>query len=142
MFCSQRRSRLGFTFIEIMFVVVIIGILLALVGPRLAGKTQKARITTTGAQLRNIEQAIKNFEVDIGTFPKNLNELLEGNSEYEKSWDGPYIDGDVVPKDAWNAEFNFKNPGEKNKKGYDLWSNGPDKKQSTEDDIGNWTKKS
>lgn len=134
------RSRKGFTFLEIMFVVVIIGILLALVGPRLVGRTQKARIQTTKAQLKSLETAIKTFEMDTGTFPERLEDLIEAPSDYEDEWDGPYVDSDVVPQDAWNQDFEYKQPGDNNRNGYDLWSNGPDKESNTEDDIANWTK--
>jgi general secretion pathway protein G len=139
-FRSQSLRR-GFTFLEIMFVVVIIGILLALVGPRLVGRTQKARESTTRAQLKNLETAIKNFEMDTGRFPKTLNDLIEPSSEFEKSWEGPYVDSDVVPKDAWGEDFEYKQPGENNKRGFDLWSKGPDTQSGTDDDITNWTKK-
>ena len=139
-FRSQSLRR-GFTFLEIMFVVVIIGILLALVGPRLVGRTQKARESTTRAQIKNLETSIKNFEMDTGRFPKTLTDLIEPSSEFEKSWEGPYVDADVVPKDAWGEDFEYKQPGENNKRGFDLWSKGPDTQSGTDDDITNWTKK-
>lgn len=136
----NRTIRRGFTFLEIMFVVVIIGILLALVGPRLAGRAGKARATATAAQIQGLSTAIKNFEVDVGTFPKNLEELMEASSDNESSWDGPYVDGNSVPKDAWKQDFRYKFPGDHNKKGFDLWSVGPDKQDNTEDDVANWDK--
>lgn len=141
---SLRRHRLasrGFTFLEIMLVVVIIGILAALVGPRLVGRTNEARIEATRAQLNGIEQAIKSFEIDTGGFPKTLKELIEEPTD-NSAWKGPYFDKEELPKDAWQQEFEYKFPGSNNKRTYDLWSKGPDKQSNTEDDIVNWTKKS
>ncbi len=132
-------TRRGFTFLEIMLVVVIIGILMALVGPRLVGRTTEARISATRAQLKSLEQSIKTFEMDTGTFPKDLDELLEAPSEHESSWKGPYVDSDVVPVDGWDEPFEYKFPGDNRR--FDLWSKGPDKQSESEDDITNWTKK-
>lgn len=134
MITKRSRGRGGFTFLEIMFVVVIIGILLAIVGPKLAGKSEKARITATRAQMQSVSTALKSFEVDNGSYPKELTDLVESDDDNKEA----YLDGREVPKDAWGQEFNYKSPGDKNKKGFDLWSNGPDKEEGSEDDITNW----
>jgi len=141
MISRRRNRRSGFTFLEIMLVVVIIGILVALVGPKLVGRTQQARVTASTAQLSSINQSIKSFEMDTGGFPKTLKDLVESSSENEKDWRGPYMDSDAIPKDSWGEEYDYKFPGNNNRKGYDLWSKGPDKQADTEDDITNWTKK-
>ncbi len=138
---ARRRGR-AFTFLEIMFVVVIIGILLAIVGPRLAGRSRKAKEAATKAQLRNIRVALSSYELNVGEFPttaQGLKALIERPSEVdEDSWDGPYLEGSV-PKDNWNHEFQYRQPGEHNKD-YDLWSYGMDGQDGTDDDITNWTK--
>lgn len=136
-----RVRRRGFTFLEIMFVVVIIGILLALVGPRLVGRTKQARITATQTQLVNLGNAIKAYEMDMGDFPEDLEDLIENPGD-DDSWNGPYIDSDVVPKDAWGSEFMYDPDGDNNRAGFDLWSIGPDKTDNTgdEDDLPNWTR--
>ncbi len=137
-FCGRR----GFTFLEIMFVVVIIGILLAIVGPRLVGRSQKARIGAAHMQLKNIQTALQQYEMHIGSFPdtnQGLKALLEKPSDVdEKEWDGPYLEGTVLPRDPWGNEFQYKEPGE-HTKDYDLWSYGPDKQDNTADDVKNWT---
>jgi general secretion pathway protein G len=139
----RSRSRSGFTFLEIMMVVVIIGILLAIVGPRLAGRTQKARVTAAKTQLGNIATALKNFEIDMGSFPEQsegLKALREKpRSDDADAWDGPYLEKEI-PLDPWGQPYQYKYPGEKNPKDFDLWSNGPDKKSGTDDDITNWVK--
>ncbi|MCC5875093.1 MAG: type II secretion system major pseudopilin GspG [Candidatus Sumerlaeia bacterium] len=137
----RKDRRRGFTFLEIMFVVVIIGILLALVGPRLVGRTERAREQTTRAQLRNLETAIRNFEMDNGTFPRTLQDLIDEPNDLERSWDGPYIEADVIPTDSWGEDFLYKAPGDNNRRGFDLWSKGADRQDNTEDDIANWTRR-
>lgn len=141
----RSRSRSGFTFLEIMMVVVIIGILLAIVGPRLAGRTQKARVTAAKTQLGNISTALKNFEIDMGSFPEQgdgLKALREKpRSDDADAWEGPYLEKEV-PMDPWGQAYQYKFPGENNTKDFDLWSNGPDKKSGTDDDVTNWVKAS
>ena len=134
----RRRTSNGFTFLEIMFVVVIIGILLALVGPKLLGRTEHARIVATKAQLQTLATGIKAYEMEMGGVPKKLDQLVQEDTT-NHNWNGPYLDADVVPMDAWSQEFNYKAAGEHNKRTFDLWSNGPDKQEGTADDIGNWT---
>jgi general secretion pathway protein G len=136
---QHRRTRRAFTFLEIMFVVVIIGILLALVGPRLVGRTQSARIEATRAQITNLETALKTFEMDMGRFPESLEEIVKDPDDVDdKSYRGPYMD--KVPKDAWGEEFIYRagRNARHNKRSYDLASKGPDKSEGTEDDITNW----
>ncbi len=134
------RSR-AFTFLEIMFVVVIIGILLAIVAPRMAGRSQKARVAAAKAQIRNIGVALQQYELHVGSFPddsQGLKALIERPSEVDETdWDGPYLDGTSIPKDPWNNEYQYKSPGEHNVD-YDLWSAGPDHQDNTEDDVANW----
>ncbi len=138
---DSRGSRSGFTFIEIMLVVVIIGILVALVGPEIGGRANQARIQATEAQISSLENSLKLYEMDNGGYPEKLDALIDAPSEVEKSWNGPYIESDTVPRDSWNLEFEYNTPGEHHKKKFDLRSAGPDKEMDTEDDIVNWTKK-
>jgi general secretion pathway protein G len=136
---SRRRARSGFTFLEIMFVVVIIGILLALVGPRLAGRTNTARIEATRAQLTNLETSLKTFEMDLGRWPATLDEMAKDPDDVDdKSYRGPYME--KIPQDSWGQDFIYKvgKDAEHNKRSYDLSSMGPDKLAGGEDDITNW----
>lgn len=138
------RQKRAFTFLEIMFVVVIIGILLAVAVPRLTGKTQKARISATELQIRNVSLALKEYEMNVGSFPSSsqgLEALIERPSGVsEDIWTDPFLEAESVPKDAWNNEFNYRQPGEHHRD-FDLWSNGPDGQSESEDDVTNWTKK-
>ena len=132
----------GFTFLEIMLVVVIIGILFSIVGPRLIGRADKARRHATKAQIGSIKTALSLYEMDIGNFPttaEGLKALLERPSDVsEDLWDIPYLDGRSALKDAWKRELIYVCPGEHNKDSYDLYSKGKDNKEGTEDDITNW----
>lgn len=143
MVSRPRFARRGFTFLEIMFVVVIIGILLAVAVPRMTGRARKAQEQATAMQIRNIGTALKQFEMHVGRFPdtrEGLQALLERPSNVaEEQWEGPYLDGEELPKDAWKKEFNYRAPGE-HSRDFDLWSNGPDTQEGTDDDIVNWSK--
>ncbi|MCX7015650.1 MAG: type II secretion system major pseudopilin GspG [Candidatus Sumerlaeota bacterium] len=135
------RLRSGFTFLEIMLVVVIIGILVALVAPNLTGKTQKAKIAAAQHDIATFGTTLKMFEMQAGRFPstdEGLKALVEKpGSVDEKDWDGPYLDGNVR-QDPWHHDYKYVCPGEKNPKGFDLWSAGPDGNDGTQDDITNW----
>ncbi len=128
----------GFTLTEIMLVVVIIGILAALVIPKIAGSSERARLTAASADINGgIKSALGQYEVDNGFYPKSLNDLLvqPGNA---KNWHGPYFDPPKVPVDPWGNPYVYYYPGKHNASSYDLLSMGPDGKEGTDDDIGNW----
>jgi len=124
-----------------MFVVVIIGILASIVGPRLVGKGKKARIMATRATMNGIQTALQSYEMNVGNFPsteQGLEALINCPSDVpEEDWDSAYLD--KMPKDAFGERFLYKCPGENNKD-YDLYSKGPDRQEDTDDDIVNWTK--
>lgn len=140
---SRSAIRRAFTFIEIMFVVVIIGVLLAVAVPKLTGQSQKAKIKATELAIRNVGVALKRYEMEVGSFPttsQGLMALIEKPSTVaEGEWGGPYLDDETEPKDSWGKKLNYRSPGE-HKKDYDLWSNGPDGQEGNDDDVVNWSK--
>ena len=129
----------GFTLIEIMLVVLIIGVLAAMAIPRLVGRSKEARITAAKADIdSNISVALDMFELDNGTYPtteQGLTALLDKPSS-STNWNGPYLK--KLPKDPWGHFYIYKYPGEHNANGYDLYSLGPDGQDSAEDNIVNW----
>ncbi|MCE5201217.1 MAG: type II secretion system major pseudopilin GspG [Synergistaceae bacterium] len=137
-----RRHR-GFTLIEIMIVVVIIGLLSALVGPRLIGQSDDAKRKTTATQIAQLEQVLGLFHLDNGFYPttdQGLEALVKELTmppeplNYKK---GGYMK--KVPKDAWGREFFYECPGEHGD--FDIISYGSDGKEGGEDsaaDIKNW----
>ncbi|MBN1868598.1 type II secretion system major pseudopilin GspG [Candidatus Sumerlaeota bacterium] len=137
-FGNASRARLGFSFLEIMLVVMIIGIMVAVVGPRLVGRSESARRVSTKSQMENIKTALGIFEVKTGDFPatdQGLEALVRRPTEISEDMWVKCMD--EVPKDAWGNEFIYRCPGE-HETDYDLVSMGKDKKEGTKDDITNF----
>ena len=133
-----KRTNAGFTLIELMLVVIIIAALVAMVMPRLAGRTEQAKVGAAKADINsNIATALKLYELDNGAYPstsEGLNALLNktGNA---KNWNGPYIE--KKPIDPWGREYLYKSPGEHRAYDYDLYSLGRDGQEGG-DDVSNW----
>ena len=134
----SRNDRNAFTLIELMLVVIIIGALVAMVMPRLAGRGEQARVATAKADIQtNIATALKLYELDNGSFPstdEGLNALLSKPSS-ASNWNGPYLER--KPLDPWGRGYNYKSPGEHRMADYDLYSFGNDGLES-QDDVKNW----
>ena len=129
----------GFTLIEILLVVAIIGALAVMVVPRLTGRSEKAKAATARADIRaNISTALKMYEIDMGSFPtteQGLGALATAPGGTSSSWNGPYLDR--APIDPWGHPYQYKAPGVHNPNGYDLFSLGHDGVEGN-DDVGNW----
>jgi general secretion pathway protein G len=132
------RKNTGFTLIELMLVVIIIGALVAMVMPRLTGRGEQARVAAAKADIQaNIATALKLYELDNGSFPtsdEGLNALLSKPSS-ATNWNGPYLE--KKPLDPWAREYKYKCPGEHRPADYDLYSLGKDAVESV-DDVKNW----
>jgi len=132
------KSRNGFTLIELMLVVIIIGALVAMVMPRFAGRSEQARVAAAKADVSvNIATALKLYELDNGDFPSaqdGLSALLSKPSS-AANWNGPYLE--KRPIDPWGREYKYKAPGDHRTYDYDLYSLGKDGVES-EDDVKNW----
>lgn len=137
---GQRMTfmRSGFTLIELMLVVIIIGALSAMVLPRLVGRSEQARVSATRADIKaNIATALKLYELDNGTFPTSEEGLaaLMSAPPSAANWNGPYLES--KPVDSWGKEYQYKSPGTNRPQDYDLYSLGKDGKEGN-DDIVNW----
>jgi general secretion pathway protein G len=134
----------GFTLIEIMVVVIIIGILAALVVPQFTGRTERARIAAAKTQIDSLfSTALDMYEADNGNYPSSDQGLqalrIQPTTDpVPKNWKGPYLKKDV-PVDPWGNAYIYAYPGTHNTAGYDLYSYGPDGQDGTDDDISNWT---
>jgi general secretion pathway protein G len=138
---TARRNALrqGFTLVEMLLVLVILGVLAAIVYPKVAGRGEQARETAARTQISAFKTALDAFEVDNGYYPKGRNGLIDlvQKPRDAVNWRGPYLEN--VPKDPWQNEYVYENPGKHNANSYDVMSLGPDGRSGTEDDIGNWT---
>ena len=130
----------GFTMVEIMLVVIIIGALAAMIVPRLSGRSEQAKVAVAKADIQaHLATALKLYELDNGMFPttaQGLSALRQKPTSglAPKNWNGPYIEKD--PTDPWGNEYVYASPGT-HRSDYDLSSKGKDP-ESPQDDITNW----
>ena len=128
---GKHSSRAGFTLVEILLVVAILGILAGVAVVSLKGRTKTASISAARTSIQAIGTAIDTYEVDNGVYPGSLQSLLtKGN---ENNWNGPYIKDGRMPKDPWGNDFQYSLQGDV----YKLTSAGPDGQSGTADDITN-----
>ena len=123
---SHLSRRSGFTLIEIILVVVIIGILAGIAIPRMGGKTEKAKIAAGRSNVQSIGMAIQEYEIMNGEYPASLDALLD------ESKGGPYMEKKVIPTDPWGNPFIYAAPGARNTHTFDLSASGH------EEEVNNW----
>ena len=139
----RNRRRGGFTLIEIMVVVIIIGVLAALIVPQFVGTTQDAKVSAAKGSISELENAIERFNLNMDRYPtmdEGLNALTEAPAgDDAKKWRGPYIK--QLRNDPWGNPYQYRVPGVHHTSSYDVWSraaDGVDGGEGNGADIGNW----
>ncbi|GAH43011.1 unnamed protein product [marine sediment metagenome] len=108
---AKIETRKGFTMVELMAVLIIIGLLATLVVTKVATKIDQARVTTTKANLKILHSSVNQFKMDTGRFPSEemgLEELLEQPGDVENYESGGYLETTEIPKDGWGNEFIYE----------------------------------
>ncbi len=138
---SRRQRNRGFTLMEILVVLAILGLLAGLAVSKLGGIFDGAKIDTAKSFVtQSIKVPLFSYKMHMGDFPstqEGLNALITPPAS-RGGWRGPYLEPAKIPEDPWNTPYNYTFPGTRNRDSYDVWSSGPDKQSGTEDDIGNW----
>jgi general secretion pathway protein G len=145
---TRRENRRGFTLVEVLLVVLILGMLATVAIVALGPRRKQARIDTTKLKISQVETALSLYNNDIGHFPTQEEGGLQAlrteptfdEETLSEKWHGPYLKDD--PVDAWDRPFHYEEVDATTAtdigRDFKLWSDGPDKQDGTDDDIRNW----
>ncbi|WOJ96531.1 type II secretion system major pseudopilin GspG [Congregibacter brevis] len=139
-FRRTNRAQSGFTLMELLVVLAILGLLMSLVGPQVLNQLGGAKTKTALIQIRDLEQALEMYKLDVGRYPNTAQGLaaLVNKPGGAAGWNGPYLKGDV-PQDPWKQDYLYKYPGERGE--LDIFSygqNGSPGGDGEDADVGNW----
>lgn len=126
----RATGRRGFTLIEVMVVVIVLGLIAGLVGPQIVGRVSDARDTTARTQIEMIAVALDSYRLDNGRYPTTQQGLEALRTQpttdpVPANWRGPYLRR-AVPQDPWGRAYEYRSPGEENPGSYDLFTLGAD----------------
>ncbi|HEY5551250.1 MAG TPA: type II secretion system major pseudopilin GspG [Opitutaceae bacterium] len=138
---SRRKARSGMTLIEILIVLILISLL---AGTVIFNVTKTLEGNTEAITKLFVNETVKvplvTYRIHMGNYPsteEGMQALITPPANRSERWKGPYIENKTVPLDPWGNPYQYRYPGTKNADKYDLWSWGPDGRESA-DDIGNW----
>ena len=140
--CARRNRLAGFTLLEMLVVLVIVGLLVSLVGPRLFSRVDTAKTQTAAAQIKLLRGAIETMRLDTGIYPPadpglQMLVIAPNAPEVRQRWRGPYLEG-AVPLDPWGNPYQYQ-PPESSNKAFSITSFGADGKpggEGNDQDIG------
>jgi general secretion pathway protein G len=135
---KDRRSEKGFSLIELIVVLVILGLLAAIVAPKVVGKLGESKSKIAKIQIAEFESTLEAFMFDLGRYPTTAEglESLIHNPTSTDAWAGPYLKKNLVPLDPWGKPYVYRCPGQHGD--VDLFSLGPDGTEGNDDDVCNW----
>jgi len=126
---SARKGERGFTLVEILVVITIIGLIMALVGPQVLRYLTESKVKAAKIQIESLSSALDLLFLDIGRYPttaENLTALVQRPGNIA-AWNGPYLKGGIVPTDPWGAPYVYRAPGQRG--AYEIVSYGSDGQQ-------------
>lgn len=133
------RRETGFSLIELIVVMVVLGLLAGIVGPRVFQWAAKGQIQATKLQIKELEGVLGIFRLEVGRYPtttEGLQALVQNPGSLD-NWGGPYLNKNTVPKDPWGRDYVYRSPG--NYGDYDLYSLGADGIEGGEGDNADIT---
>jgi general secretion pathway protein G len=133
-------AQTGFTLMELLVVLAILGLLMSLVGPQVLNQLGGAKTKTALIQIKDLEQSLEMYKLDVGRFPSSSEGLsaLVDKPGGVAGWNGPYLKADV-PQDPWKQDYQYKYPGERGE--LDIFTygqNGAPGGEGEDSDVGNW----
>jgi general secretion pathway protein G len=135
----RRYARAGFSLMEIMIAVMILGLVLAMVGPALNNAYKKSQKRTAKASMAGFKTAISEYQREVRQLPVKLDDLIRKPKGEVKGWEGPYLEKETMPEDPWGAKFVYKLTPQGGKHPYELYSYGPNGKGAPKEEwISVW----
>lgn len=134
--CGMRHRRAGFTLVELLLVLVILGLIAGLVLPGIIGKAESAKVKAAASQVSRLSMAVESYYLDTGSTPEALRQLVENPGQ--DGWNGPYVKESSL-KDPWGRAYEYRYPGEHGE--FDIVSLGADGQPGGEGknaDINSW----
>jgi len=141
MYASSTKRTRGFTLVELLVVLAILGLLAGLVGPQVMKFLGTSKSKTARLQIENLSATLDMYRLEVGRYPSNAEGLkaLVENPGNLPNWNGPYLKKGDVPKDPWGFDYQYQFPGEHGS--FDLWTLGADNREGGEGenaDIHGW----
>jgi general secretion pathway protein G len=136
---AAAAAEAGFTLVEMLVVLAIIGLIVGLVAPRVFNQLSGAKVRTAHVQIESFKNAIDLFFLDVGRYPSTAEGLaaLVIRPANSATWNGPYLKSAAVPKDPWNNPYGYRSPGE-NGRQYEIVSHGAGGREGGDSDIASW----